>query len=457
HARVSALFLRARDLEPPLRRAFLESESADDPSLVAEVMSLFEADDPGFLTAPFAARPAYHDTPAMPQRIGSYEIRRVLGEGGMGIVYLAEQDRPRRTVALKVIRPLLASKRALQRFEHESQILARLKHPGIAQIYEAGVATTAFGAQPFFAMEYVDGEPLDRDVEKRRLSIRERLERMAQIADIVQHAHQQGVIHRDLKPANIMIDREGQPKVLDFGVARATDSDIQSATMQTDLGQLVGTVPYMSPEQVEGDPYNVDTRSDVYALGVITYRLLTGSHPYDLEHRTITEAVRLIRDTEPPSLGSVSRTMRGDVETIVAKALEKDRSRRYQSAAEFAGDIRRHLRDEPIVARPATTMYQLRKFARRHRPVVVSAALLLVVLLLGVATTTAGWMYALDQAAVAEREREAATEAQRESETARTLAERARADADAARLAAEEEARTATAARDFLKGMLRTL
>ncbi len=310
------------------------------------------------------------NAPPFPEQIGRYRIVRRIADGGMGSVFEAEQDHPRRRVALKVIRADLASHEIRRRFAHEAQILARLQHPGIAQIYDAGWADTPGGSQPYFAMEYVSGLPLTTYANQRSLDVRERLRVFVRICQAVQHAHQKGVIHRDLKPGNILVDDSGQPKVLDFGVARATDSDLQQVTVRTDVGQLLGTLPYMSPEQVAADPAQLDTRSDVYALGVILHELLTGRLPYDLSRKMLHEAVRIIREVEPTTIGSESRIFRGDLETIVAKALEKDKERRYASAAELATDVERHLNDEPIVARPPSVFYQARKFTRRNKVLV---------------------------------------------------------------------------------------
>ena len=247
----------------------------------------------------------------LPSTIGSYRILRLLGEGGMGIVYEAEQEHPRRTVALKVIRSGLADAKLVRRFEQESLVLGRLQHPGIAQIYEAGTADTGFGPQPYFAMEYVQGESLLQYAKTHQLGIRQRLEVMGRICEAVHHAHQRGIIHRDLKPGNILVDETGQPKILDFGVARATDSDAR-ASRQTDLGQLVGTLAYMSPEQVLAESPELDTRSDVYSLGVVMYELLSGQLPYRVSPR-LHEAVRTIREEEPRALSTLDRSYRGDI------------------------------------------------------------------------------------------------------------------------------------------------
>ena len=305
--------------------------------------------------------------------IGNYRIIRLLGEGGMGAVYEAEQENPRRTVALKVIKPGLVDAGLVRRFQQEAQALGRLQHPGIAQIYEAGTAETGFGVQPYFAMEFIRGKTLGKYVHDQRLAPPQRMDLMAKVCDAVHHAHQRGLIHRDLKPGNIVVDETGQPKILDFGVARVTDSDAQ-ATRQTDAGQIVGTLAYMSPEQVLADPLALDIRSDIYALGVILYELLAGRRPYDIDKQKIHEAVQTIRDTDPAPLSSIQRIYRGDVETIVTKALEKDKEQRYSSAADLAADIRRHLNHQPIVAQPPSTSYKFRKFSRRHRVALIGTA-----------------------------------------------------------------------------------
>ncbi|MBI1827593.1 MAG: serine/threonine protein kinase [Planctomycetes bacterium] len=380
----------------------------------------------------------------VPQYIGRYRILRKIGEGGMGAVYEAEQERPKRTVALKVLKPGLASPELLRRFEQETQLLGRLQHPGIAQIYEAGTADAGAGPQPFFAMEYVRGQRLTTYAKARQLGARQRLELIARVCDAVQHAHQKGVIHRDLKPGNILVMEDdndttsisasgartgssltsmigvGQPKILDFGIARATDADFQAVTMHTSAGEILGTVQYMSPEQVAGDFRSVDTRSDVYALGVIAYELLAERLPYQVSRKMIHEAARIIQDDDPVSLGAVSRVFRGDVETIISKAMEKDRVRRYGSAAEMASDIRRHLADEPIVARPASIVYQVQKFTRRHRALVAGALAVFLVAIAGsiVSTLLAIRARSAEQTALVERDR-ARTEAAKSAQVSR--------------------------------------
>jgi tetratricopeptide (TPR) repeat protein len=318
-----------------------------------------------------------------PTRIGLYRILpgQTLGEGGMGVVYTAEQASPRRLVALKVIRPILGHAALLHRFIKEAEILGRLEHPGIARIYEAGTADAGAGPQPFFAMELIKGPLLLDFVEQKKLSLNQRIELLTQVCDAVQYAHEHGVIHRDLKPSNIMVDPTGQPKILDFGVARAIDSDVQGATMQTDTGQIVGTIQYMSPEQAAGDTRAIDQRSDVYALGIIAYELFSGQVPYDLTGKGLYDAVRIVRDLEPPRLGKLDRKLRGDLETIVGKAMEKDKAKRYASASALADDLRRVLAHKPITARPPSVPYRLSKFLRRNRVAVGAAAALILIAL----------------------------------------------------------------------------
>ncbi|MCC7292006.1 MAG: serine/threonine protein kinase [Phycisphaerales bacterium] len=314
-------------------------------------------------------------------QFGRYRILEAIGEGGMGVVYLAEQDNPRRRVALKLIKGGFDSARVLRRLEFEAHILAKLQHPGIAAIIESSVAITDHGAQPYFAMEYVEGERLTEYARNARLSTRRRLELLSRVCEAVHHAHQRGVVHRDLKPGNILVTADGQPKILDFGVGAVTDGSYETTTQHTRTGQFVGTLPYMSPEQVSGDPRTVDTRTDVYALGVLGYELLTGRLPLDLKDKPLPEAVRIIQEDTPPSMSTLDRALGGEVQRLIGKAMEKDRDRRYPSADAFAADIGRFLRDEPIEARGDSAWYVLRKYIRRHRWMAASAALTAVFLL----------------------------------------------------------------------------
>lgn len=373
--------------------------------------------------------------PVVPQRIGNFTIMRVLGQGGMGTVYEARQESPRRPVALKIIRAGFLSPQMLRRFGQESQVLGRLQHPGIAQVYEAGVFNDDHGnSLPFFAMEFIKGVPLNSYADSRSLGSRARMELLARVCDAVYHAHQKGVIHRDLKPGNILVDESGQPKILDFGVARATDSDLQQTTLQTDIGQIIGTLPYMSPEQISGDPGELDTRSDVYALGVIAYELLAGRLPHNLQKKMIHEAARIIREEEPAKLSSINRTLKGDVETIVVKALEKNKARRYQSAESFASDIRRYLADEPIAARPASAWYQLAKFSRRNKALVGGVVVAFLLLAAGLVGTS----YGLRQALLArDGEADAKQEALRETQRAKEAELQTKARADELQLVAD--------------------
>lgn len=403
------LFDEAVELPEALRDDFLRTRCGDDAALRHLVERMLKQDSqiderkdllPGAGAELIAVELFAGPSKELPEQIGQYHPIREIGRGGMGVVYEAEQEEPRRRVALKVIRDGFVSAEARLRFRREAQLLGQLQHPGIAHVYEAGTARVGHTEWPFISMELIDGRPIDKHAESRALSHLQRLELVARVCDAVQHAHVKGVVHRDLKPANILIvdqtpapdprgrksgmfDGVGQPKILDFGVARMIDTDLRAVTLQTEMGQMVGTLSYMSPEQVLGRPDEVDQRSDIYTLGVILFELLAGRLPHDLRERPLPEAARIIRDDEPSQLASIKSTLRGDVDTIVAKALEKDPDRRYQSAAEMGFDIRRFLQHEPILARPAGTVYQLRKFAQRNRVLVGGFATTLISLVAG--------------------------------------------------------------------------
>lgn len=394
HERARLIFLAASNLPANDRAQYLEAVCPDDTQLRSEVQSLLnhaeaeatflgcpalgeafnvlDASPEGVPTAAPHLIGEGNETVARPERIGPYRIIDVVGRGGMGVVYRAEQDNPRRTVALKVIRPGSDSAEMRRRFAREAQVLAWLQHPGIAQIYAAGTAHTSLGYQPYFALEFVDGESLTAYVHDRSLDHRRRLELLARVCDAVHHAHQKGVIHRDLKPGNILVDNTGQPKILDFGVARLTDADLRLTTLQTTAGQLIGTLAYMSPEQIDGDPQHLDIRADVYALGVMLYELLTGKMPIDINQMSLPAAARTLAERQPTPMRQCNRALDSDLETIAGKALDKQKEQRYPSAQALAADIRAYLSHQPIAARPATTIYQLRKFARRHLPLVAT-------------------------------------------------------------------------------------
>ncbi len=401
--RLHELFRRAIEVPTPEHDAFIKRECGDDDSLAASLRELLANDESTherFLEGePQPEARVSHGVSTPPEQIGPYRVIREIGRGGMGVVYEAEQESPKRRVAVKVVRTGMMNEVLVSRFKREAQMLAKLQHPGIAHIYESGSAPVGNDELPFFAMEYIDAQQLDMYVATRDLSQHQRLELLARVCDAVQHAHQKGIVHRDLKPGNVLvveqstgtghgsdtsavIDPIGQPKILDFGIARFTDPEVQ-ATVQTSTGQIIGTLANMSPEQVGGRPEELDTRCDVYALGVMLYSMLAERPPHDLAGLPVAEAANIIKNEDPVSLGSIDPALRGDVSTIAAKAMDKDRERRYASAGLLAEDIRRHMRDEPIAARPATTIYQLRKFARRNTALVGGIATTGVVLVIG--------------------------------------------------------------------------
>ncbi len=390
------------------RRAELAQRCAGRPDLQREVESLLrQHDEPRMLREEelgkcledaiesVSGTPVGGEADETPSiaRIGRYRVIRLIGAGGMGAVYEAEQERPRRRVAIKLIRPGWVTEALLKRFEREAHVLGQLDHPGIAQIYEADTAEAqddqgrSLGGQPFFAMELVHGHSLQAYLERTRPSPSERLDLVRRIAEAVHHAHQKGIVHRDLKPGNILVTDKGRPKILDFGVARLTEHDAQVTTLETRSGVIVGTLAYMSPEQIAGDSRAVDIRADVYALGVILYEMLSERLPLEVTRCSLPEATRLIRDVDPPRLSAINTRFRGDIDTIVSKAIEKDADRRYASASALAADLQRTLRDEPIAARPPSTAYQLRKFARRNRAIVAGVMATFLALVIGLLGT----------------------------------------------------------------------
>ncbi len=347
-------------------------------------------------------------------QIGSYKLVSVLGEGGFGIVYRAEQTGPiRRQVALKVIKPGMDSKQVIARFEAERQALALLDHPNIAHVFDAG--TTEKG-HPYFVMEYVKGIPINEHCDRNKLNIKQRLELFLPVCEAIQHAHQKGIIHRDIKPSNILVSIEGNkaiPLVIDFGVAKAISQSLTARTLFTEQGQLIGTPEYMSPEQAEMTTQDIDTRADIYSLGVLLYELITGILPFErktFHEAAFDEVIRIIRNVDPPrpstrllSLGqeaieiatsrridtkSLVRCLHKELEWIPLKAMRKERDRRYKTASELADDIRNYLNGNPLIAGPESATYRLKKVLKRHRAFVAGLAAILIVLVAGVVVSS---------------------------------------------------------------------
>jgi tetratricopeptide (TPR) repeat protein len=381
-ARIRRIVELVHDLAPEERGPVLERECAGDGALRAEVVALLGAAEaaPEFL-ARAGSLPAAGELVAAAgelvsdTRIGGFRLIARIATGGMGTVWEAEQDSPRRRVALKVLRFAGLSPEATRRFRHEAEILARLRHPNIAQVFAAGVHALPGGESlPWYALEHVEGaRALTEFVAERGLALPARLELFTRLCDAVQHGHERGVIHRDLKPSNVLVDRSGQLKVIDFGVARVREPGAERASLRTRTGSVIGTLQYMSPEQVAGDSDGIDTRSDVYALGVMLYELVTGAPPYDLEGLPLARAALVLTQHAPRRPSSLVPRLSADVDAIVLEALAKERERRYPSAAALADDIRRHARGEPVLARTPSAAYQLRVFARRHRAATAAA------------------------------------------------------------------------------------
>lgn len=391
--RVKEIVGEALEKDSGERPAYLESACAGDRELRDEVESLLAAHADASGLSRHLWEPDANEAASPSTTVGPYKLVRELGVGGMGQVWLAEQTEPvRRLVALKLIRAGMYDSSAVKRFQAERQSLAMMDHPAIAKIFDAGA--TAAG-QPYLVMEYVDGLPITDYCDQKKLSIRERLRLFLEVCDGVKHAHQKAIIHRDLKPSNILVvevDGRPRPRIIDFGLAKATAAAAPGETVVTRVGGLLGTPGYMSPEQADPDVQDIDTRTDVYSLGVVLYELLTGFLPFDTtkwKNQRLDEMLRAVRETDPPRPSTKVSTnrdtstaqaemrgtearqlvsaLRGDLDWITLKALERERDRRYGTPSELASDIERYLQNLPVVARPASAGYRLRKFVRRHR------------------------------------------------------------------------------------------
>lgn len=382
--RIREVFVAVCEHPPADQPRILDELCGDDSFVKSEVQSLlgFHHNDT-FLSASAMSDAGFVDNSdsqiSMPPgtKIGRCSITRLIGAGGMGVVYEARQDSPDRQVALKIMRPGGTSSAMVKRFAQEARALAILQHPGIAQIYDAGRELTAAGPVPYLVMELVEGITLLSFINRHTLGLPAKLKLILQICDAVAHAHLRGVIHRDIKPTNILVDDSGRARILDFGIARLAENDAR-ATISTSGGQVLGTLAYMSPEQAGGDPAKIDTRADVYSLGVVLYEVLTGKLPIDVTQVSIAEAVRRIKDIDPTPPSAHSPECRGELDTITLKALAKDSARRYQSAQALAEDIRRYLTGHPILARGDSALYVLSKHVRRNRVPFAAAAILLV-------------------------------------------------------------------------------
>jgi len=457
--------------DPKQRTAYLDEACQADQELRARIEALLKAHEKAgsFLRMPGAAAGVTLESPHAIEgpgtRIGRYELLELIGEGGMGLVYLAEQKTPvKRRVAFKIVKPGMDSKQVVARFEAERQALALLDHPNIAQVFDAGTTETG---RPYFAMEYVKGLPITRYCDEKKLTIEQRLRLFEQVCEGVHHAHQKGIIHRDIKPSNILVSIHGDravPKIIDFGIAKAIAQPLTDKTCVTLQGQLLGTLEYMSPEQVDLATQDIDTRSDIYSLGIVLYELLAGVLPFESEsfaQAGLAEIQQTIREQEPASpsirltgLGEKGKTIaasRGtqvvplarrlhrELEWIPLKAMRKDRCRRYRSASEMADDVRNYLNGAPLIAGPETAMYRVQKFVRRHAGSVTTVALIAAAIILGLVVSTVMYLQAEEARQKEVAARSQAEQATKEEAVARTRAEQAE---EATKQKAEELRRT---------------
>jgi eukaryotic-like serine/threonine-protein kinase len=471
--RVQAIFLAT--VEQADRAAILDRECGDDLELRRRVEALLKANDEpaSYLDQPAVevARPATVDYAPITEKpgtmIGPYKLKEQIGEGGFGLVFVAEQQEPvKRKVALKVIKPGMDTREVMARFTAERQALALMDHPNIARVLDAGATDSG---RPYFVMELVRGIPITDYCDQNQLSPRDRLDLFITVCQAVQHAHQKGIIHRDIKPSNVLVtSHDGKPvaKVIDFGVAKAISQQLTERSIYTNFAQMIGTPLYMSPEQAEMSGLDIDTRSDIYSLGVLLYELLTGTTPLDKKRfakAAYDEIRRMIREDEPQkpstrlstseSIASVaahrhtepaklSKLMRGDLDWITMKALEKDRTRRYETANGLARDIQRYLSDEPVEACPPSSTYRLRKFAKKNRAALTTAAAIALLLVAGVAGSTWQAVRATRAEALALAERDEREQA-RQAETAQRLRAEENEQKAIAAVASEKQAKQA--------------
>ena len=421
--RVEAIFAAACDQPAATRAGYLDQACAGDAGLRQRVDELLQAHDKAsagrFLANQSPSAPATQlPSEGVGGRVGPYKLLQQIGEGGMGVVYMAEQQEPvRRRVALKIIKPGMDSRQVIARFEVERQALAMMDHQNIARVLDAG--TTPSG-RPYFVMELVHGVPITQFCDENQLTPQQRVTLFVPVCQAIQHAHQKGIIHRDIKPSNVLVtlyDDKPVPKVIDFGVAKAVDQSLTERTLFTQFGAFVGTFEYMSPEQAEMNAFGVDTRSDVYSLGVLLYELLTGTTPLErgrIRTAALDEVVRLIKTEEPPrpsmrlssggdlqkiaaarktDPGRLAVLVRGELDWIVMRCLEKDRTHRYETANNLARDVERYLHDEPVEACPPSAGYRLRKFVNRNKKQVMAGAVFcaLLAFILGLVLYGAWW------------------------------------------------------------------